>query len=105
MPCMSGMRACSSIRAWRYSFLAPRCCLARPRDRQCDASFQAALGSVLQDDLAAMPLHDGLSHRQPQADTACGAIARFIDPVIRTEYVIEGIRRYSGPLVLDGDDP
>jgi len=51
-----------------------------------------------------MPLDNGLSHREPQADAAGGAIARFINPIVGTEDVIEGIRGYAGSAVPDGHD-
>src|SRR6266853_6065875 len=72
--------------------------------RQYDAGLQAAPRSILENDLSAMALDNGLCHGQPQADTAGGAIARFINPIVRTEHVVEGVRGYAGPSVPDGHD-
>src|SRR5882724_5702778 len=51
-----------------------------------------------------MPLDNGLSHRETEADAAGGAVARFIDPIVRPEDVIQGVRGYAGSAVSDGHD-
>lgn len=90
--CFGGSK-CERILAPRVGWRGIRALAGLHGNGQHNADLQAASRSIIESNLAAVTLHDGLRHRQTQADAACRAIARFIMPVVRTKDAIQSFRR------------